>query len=90
VGVGPVDAAQQRWSESQGVFVRFTRFLSLRRWVRSGFSAEPKYIETPCWTTRYCSRILSSSSRGLPPSTMKFSEMISNQSTTGFFERMCE
>ena len=34
------------------------------------------------------SQYRSSTSSGRPPSTMKFSEMISNQSTVGFFPRM--
>lgn len=45
-------------------------------------------MATPCCTTRYCSRIESSTSSGRPPSTMKFSEIISNQSTTGFFSNV--
>ena len=40
-----------------GVFVRRTSCLSRRRCSGSGAVTEPKYMETPCWTTRYCSRI---------------------------------
>ncbi len=47
------------------------------------FVRRAKVEATPRCTTRYCSRIESSASSGRPPSTMKFSEMISNQSTTG-------
>ena len=76
----PSTLPQQRWSESQGVLVRCTSVFSRRRCSRFSGSAEPKYIDTPCCTTRYCSRIWSRTSSGRPPSTMKFSEMISNQS----------
>ena len=49
----PSTLPQQRWSESHGVFVRFTSCFNRRRCSGLGFSAEPKYIQTPCCTTLY-------------------------------------
>ena len=49
----PSTLPQQRWSESHGVLVRRTSVFSRFRCSRLSGSAEPKYIETPCCTTRY-------------------------------------
>ena len=51
------------------------RILERYRVVQHGVSmyfgsAEPKYIDTPCCTTRYRSRIRSRVASGRPPSTM--------------------
>ena len=81
VRVASVDAAPAKMIGKPRRVRALDEALELAQVLAVEASGEPKYIATPCCTTRYCSRIWSSTSSGRPASTMKFSEMISNQST---------